>query len=876
MSRRKSSSLTITCLLLFETDAITASYGVSESNKRLREQYTCDSEVMPLSAHCAEDTRFIVVATSSSPFGGVGGAIVAVQPIGIEVASLTASHFVDIPCAKLLARKVHWADPLITASMDAPEINIAPALVGVARLPDVVASSRIDARDGNVRDDDVIVIGVQGIEYVMPGLRKDAFSRTLKLMGTYAPIISSGRSPVHLPVVSANQLRVKLQLMEQQFSRASNERAALEYADNYDFPADVLARDGRLLRELGSLEALIVARNDAQKVEGINLERVHAYLRDDVNYTKICDIVHTGVVIDVDPEFVVRERTEPYRNMQLRLLPLYRKSVAELHAQEKVLLLRVSELTSELRAQINFANEYHWRPEPGKVAGRPLLDCSNCAPEFQPLNTEGVKLRGIARYQFVNLPQFFEILLRWDKYRRARNLKWSDMWMFKEDVKGCFNHLHWSPATVRLMGFMLEDDILMLMLTCGFGVSITPMVWSTIGDALKRAVNKISPVGVDAFVDDFMGAGTLTDTVAGQLATQNIVTGVLGAEGISVKKSILAQCTEILGILTDFVKGTVRPKDKAIEKLFYVLFSIDSDAPQPLVYWQCLSSLTNMYSHFLRGARPFVDPILHMLKRTKPHMRSAATASAKFAIQIWRVIVILAMFDPDAVSVPISLYLGVCDDTDAIASVSDASPYAVCSALYHPASGVLLAWSWFLWPFDQDMLAQHQGHREYLGNLFTQLLLIVYTSRHPSNLDMYYQWVNDNVGAIQWVASNKCSSLSVQYACLATTQFMMNAPIYMVPPAYKPGVEMGDIDTMSRIRLRAGETPTHPRHMRECQSLLPAAYIALDDPLIHALFNLLDPSVSVYRDCERDHHNAYMTVSDLTTRIINKFLPRRL
>jgi hypothetical protein len=445
--------------------------------------------------------------------------------------------------------------------------------------------------------------------------------------------------------------------------------------------------------------------------------------------------------------------------------------------------------------------------------------------------------------------------------------------MFKEDIAGCFNHLHWSPETVHLMGFMLEDDILMLMLTCGFGVSITPMVWSTIGDALKRAINKVSPVKVNIFVDDFMGAGNHTDAAQGQITTQNIVRGVLGAEGISVKKSVLAQSADILGIMVDFVKGTVRPKDKAIEKLFYVLFAVDSNVPQPLSYWQCLSSLTNMYSHYLVGARPFVDPIIHMLKRTKPHLKTTATTSAKFAIQIWRVIVMIAMFDPDAVSVPIPLYLGIYVGTEPLASISDASPYRVCSALYDPSNTMLLAWTSYLWPYARDIMAQHQGHREYLGNLITQILLIVYAAKQPRQGELYYQWVNDNVGAIQWVANNKCSSLAVQYACLATTQLMMNAPIFMVPPEYKPGAEMGDIDTMSRIVLRKGESPIHERHMHACPSLKPEAYIAFDDPLIHELFTLLDPSI--VRECEQDHHVAYISVSNVTTRIINKYLPRR-
>ena len=70
-------------------------------------------------------------------------------------------------------------------------------------------------------------------------------------------------------------------------------------------------------------------------------------------------------------------------------------------------------------------------------------------------------------------------------------MQWSDMWIFKADITGCFNQLYWDQHTTPLMGFMLDDNtlMLMLMLTCGFGVGVTPMIWSEVGDAMNRTAN---------------------------------------------------------------------------------------------------------------------------------------------------------------------------------------------------------------------------------------------------------------------------------------------------------------------------------------------------------------------------------------------------
>ena len=83
------------------------------------------------------------------------------------------------------------------------------------------------------------------------------------------------------------------------------------------------------MRELGSFEALAKYRNDAQKTKGLNLTRVNAILSNDPEITKIRDIVEIGAVIGTAPEFCPIHRTAPFRNFQLRMLPVYKKAVAD-------------------------------------------------------------------------------------------------------------------------------------------------------------------------------------------------------------------------------------------------------------------------------------------------------------------------------------------------------------------------------------------------------------------------------------------------------------------------------------------------------------------------------------------------------------------
>ena len=91
--------------------------------------------------------------------------------------------------------------------------------------------------------------------------------------------------------------------------------------------------------------------------------------------------------------------------------------------------------------------------------------------------------------------------------------------------------------------------------------------------------------------------------------------------------------------MVDYTSGTVRPKDRAIEKMFYLLFSIDAQAPQPLRYWQCISSILTLYAPTILGMQPFLAPITHMTHKAHKSRKTVATPNARFAIEVWRVVI---------------------------------------------------------------------------------------------------------------------------------------------------------------------------------------------------------------------------------------------
>ena len=122
-----------------------------------------------------------------------------------------------------------------------------------------------------------------------------------------------------------------------------------------------------------------------------------------------------------------------------------------------------------------------------------------------------------------------------------------------------------------------------------------------------------------------------------------------------------------------------------------------------------------------------------------------ATASARFAMEIWRAVLAVAIRDPDSVSIAIDQYIGATTSAPFVI-VSDASPTGMCAALYPPVTGALAAWAEFKFPYDRDVRAQYQGNREYLGHLFSIIVLIAHTPAHNTTTRQY-MWINNNTGA---------------------------------------------------------------------------------------------------------------------------------
>ena len=709
-----------------------------------------------------------------------------------------------------------------------------------------------------------ITISVSGSLFHLLSPSASSIERAIGLAESYRKMLCPAVVIPSLPLHES--LPDRFQRLQSVFSPAAAEADALADANNFTLSEDVLNRDRDLLGSLGSIDALVEYFASRHKVSGLNEDRVKLWLSKDPNFAKLMSIAATGAEVDTDSKFSRHGRKVPLRAMHRRLLPVYRKHAHKMWSQGKALLLRLSDLSAEQLASLHIGNDCHWTPKPMCPLGRFLIDCSNAGPGGIPLNSPEAKQKGIDRYQKVSLPTIREILTSWDIYRITHNLPWADLRIFKEDVSGCFNQLNWSSNAAKLLCAMIDDDVIYIMLTGGFGHCVTPMVWSLFGEAITRRVLELARCPVHTFVDDSFGAGILAHALEARDLIQSTTRGVIGPSAISVEKSVLDTRAEILGFLIDLIKGTIRPKDKALDKIFYVMFRIETSIPQPLEMWQCVASIAEFYSPALRGMKAFVAPLHHMSKLCS-HRRHGgsglASPSAAFAIEVWRAAAVLLAYDKDALSVSLDSFVlnreSICDVT----ITSDASPWRLAAAIHDPVTRRVVAWSTILLPFAQGNENRFHVQREYLGHLFSIILLVAHSAALSGSIpskQLSYRWINDNTGALKWAAAHKCSSAMSQFACLAVTRLVLTANVDIMDSVYLPGKDMGEIDAMSRREIHVGTLH------EVCPSLLSNNFINLDGEPIVDLFRLCDPAGQL--PASKDHHTVFRLINSRVEEIL--------
>lgn len=684
----------------------------------------------------------------------------------------------------------------------------------------------------------------------------------LELAVKYAVLFFDADLPQPQPFI----LREKLEHLREVFSKDSAVQRAVEWASDFEWDSTRIDEDTDLINGLG-IEGAITHMQDLHRPDRLNEKRVRTNFSPSTfeRYPVLLELATTGGKLCLPDDFVPTPTPPKTRNLHTRLGKCPWKHASALRSKDRGLLFYHDKVDKSTLSYVSS----HWTVKVSNnlpvPEGRWLI-----APTF---NSKIIRDRAREHYGPIVPDQLSTMISAWKEFIDVNGYDLGDCRISKEDIPSAFNQIYLEPSSARMLCVKLTDEISMIPVTAGFGANSTPYSFDVVGDAAKRRMDTVIAelASVHRYVDDYMNfshksvADEVQDMVRFELDT------TLGkGNGFDPKKSHPPSVEQtILGCLCNLQTALVRPSDLACEKLLFVFFTVDLEVEHPLRVFQCLASLAERYSKYMRGMRPFVSALDSMCRSfghgasmySKSSSRAARivrriSPAARFCVEMWRVGTALMWMLPDRMSVPIfstlpnyhSKNLRGYIQTDAGKNKTlSGSENRIGSVLWSADRSVALAHCSYVLPFREDVGVLFQNCREYIGLLLGKIMASTYFGDGDRTVVVPLLWLGDNQSALRWASSEKAKSRGAQFSCMAHTWFDMMSVISVRECEYVPTGLMGAADDLSRNKL------FNP-------ILASSSEISLDVPWVNGLFTLCDPASG---EDVADHHEAFLAIHSL-------------
>ena len=652
---------------------------------------------------------------------------------------------------------------------------------------------------------------------------------------------------------SFKEFQIHLAMLVYKFSKTVNMRMAAESCKDYQQNQELIKKCQSDLDDCdGDIEQTItkifLVKTNSQ-TDTFNEYKMRTFYHNDREFPQLLDLALNGVDFELDPEFIRNTSVEPIRKLQKELQKVYEYHVDKLIMKDRAIILDLRKIREDQKNKLHICS-LHLVPKPSSDTlpidpnsndrkGRLCFDQSNRHDKTLALNGGQCKELNIAKYGGPTNPNAAQIVLRWIYWKLKYRYKWNQCYLCRQDVEAAFNRLILSPRRALLMTAALSEHLIVIHHAGNFGHSSLPSAYGIISRATKRLIERNPNFkGVLSVIcDDYIFLTLKEDhEEANKIVIDVVENKTLGKGAISQEKKLEGQIVGTYGFQVNLVEGSIRPMDKGLHKLQASFWLFDIEQRQHVSLWQGLASLSEYYSHALRGTRPLVRIFENMVTTCTPYADSKAKASplAKAIIELWRIITLVLFFNKEAFNVTLEDFIrsykkiDLSDKWEEIENLenkpslrirmkSDAGPNFVGAAIYAicPSSKIetMLAYTCVHMPFD-DPTNLFQGLREYIGLLVSLLLAQSYKIQQNSyDLNTYVEWYGDNSGAIDWAKYNKAKSRVAQCVNLLITWFPLITNISLSFSKHIPGIIMvkEGIDALSRPEL--GVPHNFPPHL---------------------------------------------------------------
>ena len=424
---------------------------------------------------------------------------------------------------------------------------------------------------------------------------------------------------------------------------------AIEWADGFEFPQDVLDSDLRCFRAAGlNFKTMVERRLSTLKGKRLNPARISKLDSSNPEIRLLLDLAD-GMRVPRPDGFVPNGKSElsPLRPSYLRVAGAVNKMIADVVANKLGFLLPKA-LAIQTIPNLHLCTA-HWTPKKGKKSGRPIGDLTFV--DGIPLNCDETTAASEAYYGTIVHPTIdviIKMILRFwmDCSVQKTRAQWNRLRLWKMDIRGAYTLLSFRPEDVGLFGMEITGDLIYLQICGIFGWSSTPAAFQVVTRALKWEFKLCLKSYTEMYVDDIIGICFVEDVAADVERVTQICNDLLGPNAIALDKTEEGTRLEIIGYVVDLESMRVSIARKNFLSAIHGFLSVDLYGSTKLKTMQKLASWGSRYGRICRLMRPFCGALNRAtMGRRDRYATFTLDEETRCAIRCWRAMLFLVSYD---------------------------------------------------------------------------------------------------------------------------------------------------------------------------------------------------------------------------------------
>lgn len=622
--------------------------------------------------------------------------------------------------------------------------------------------------------------------------------------------------------------------------------SAAAWAEGFRVPSHAVQEDLDLfLSHGGSIAATAADKLNRIKGSRLSLDRIESCISHDNPDKKRLVRLAEGMIVPLAPSFVPNGGTSP---VKLRRLYMETKGAVDkmfyaLRDEGLAIILPAEEVRRS--GVVYHTSAAHWTAQKTKQSGRPLFD-SKDAKDGTPLNSEEAKNMAEEVWGKIEHPTLLEIVTTvmdfWESAKRRNPaVLWSDVVLWKMDLRGAYTLLSFDPDKASLFGMNLLGGLIIFFLCGVFGWSCTPFAFQVVTRSVLFELRKILAGLVAMYVDDIFGVCLLADLQRELALTRALCVDLLGPNAVADKKTEYGRRLEIIGYTIDLDSGLVTIARKNFLKAFYVFFEADLEGRFSLRELQRFQSYGARYSTICRLLRPLNSAFNTMVTgKSNASASWELSQSCKTAILLWRAMMVLVAFDEKKFTRSLGSFL---KSSPEIYIQTDASLFGVGVLVFKGSDRSCLlggcAASISSFGFGKD--SSFQNTSEFIGSVLG-VIIAIQLGYVDSMRRLGIGLVGDSTTALSWLKEEKYRAGAVSNASVVFTLLAFELELAVSDTVWISGVDNWKADELSRVDRLDRSLNSVVESMGYVSSQF---FRAEEVPALRRFLALMDPAIDV-------------------------------